>query len=319
MSMRKLAGIFLFLLSLVMSRVAAQTGPSGQRGVSAEDGFRVRGADAAEQEKLSVRVSTGYQQENFSWSIAGNSVGQNPNVLSELRWRAVGGVSGSIDLEGKLWRRWRVFAGGSKVWTRWGRLTDTDYGLDNRNDPLYRQQLPVTDGYSETVVAGVGYRVLDKGIYRVTAFAGYGMEEQFFVINGGGYAQLNSRYDARWMGPLVRIAASWEPLKRWQLIADGGYSQVEYRAMADWNLIPEFSHPVSFRHHAEGYGVRGEFGIRYSPARRIGVLVAANYFEWETGTGIDALYLQNGQQQQTQLNGVSRNGWGVRAGMEWRF
>ena len=51
----------------------------------------------------------------------------------------------------------------------------------------------------------------------------------------------------------------------------------------------------------------------------MGVFGAVNWFDWETGTGIDVLYLQSGGQQQTRLNGAQRNGWGVRAGVEWRF
>jgi len=298
--MRGFASILLLLLTSAMGRVEAQ-------------------AKLPAEDRLRVRVSGGYERENFSWSIAGNGSGQDPNVLSELKWRSVGGVSAGIDLEARIWRRWRGWLSGGRVWTRWGRLTDTDYGLDNRNDQLYRAQLPVTDGSGGHIAVGAGYDLLRTGSLRVTPFAGYGLEEQTFLINGGGYAQLDSRYASKWMGPLVKLAAEWAPAKRWRLNAEGGYSQVVYRATADWNLIPEFSHPVSFRHHADGFGVRGALGVRYAVTRGIGVLAEGNCFDWETGTGIDALYLQTGERQQTQLNGVRRDGWGARIGVEWWF
>ena len=41
--------------------------------------------------KLQLSFSTGHQQEDFHWSIAGNTSGQNPNVLSELKWKNVSG------------------------------------------------------------------------------------------------------------------------------------------------------------------------------------------------------------------------------------
>ena len=276
-------------------------------------------AKLPEEERLRVQVSGGYQRENFNWSIAGNSSGQDPNVLSELKWRSVGGVSASIDLEARIGRRWRSWLSTRRVWTRWGSMTDTDYGLDNRNDQLYHAQLPVTGGSGGRIAVGAGYDVLKKGGFRVTPFVGYTVEDQEFLINGGGYAQLDSRYAAKWMGPLVKLAAEWEPARRWRLNAEGGYSQVVYRASADWNLIPEFSHPLSFRHHADGYGVCGAFGVRYAVTRAMGVMASADYFDWETGTGIDELYLQTGERQQTQLNGARKEGWGARVGVEWWF
>src|SRR5579872_5644226 len=96
-----------------------------------------------------IELYTGYEQENFHWSIAGNSAGTNPNVYSELKWRSVGGVSAGVGLQWEVWKRWRFFATGSRVFIRRGTLTDTDYGLDNRHDVLYNEQFPVTGGYSE--------------------------------------------------------------------------------------------------------------------------------------------------------------------------
>src|ERR1700760_133854 len=89
--------------------------------------------------QVQVAVSSGYERENFHWSIAGNSAGQDPNVYSELKWRNAGGVFTGVDLQWKVWKRWRVIASGSKTFTRSGSMADTDYGLDNRNDVLYHQ------------------------------------------------------------------------------------------------------------------------------------------------------------------------------------
>jgi len=36
------------------------------------------------EKKIQLSFSTGRQQEDFHWSIAGNSNGQKPNILSEL-------------------------------------------------------------------------------------------------------------------------------------------------------------------------------------------------------------------------------------------
>jgi outer membrane protein Pom len=276
---------------------------------------------AQDGDKLLLHLSSGYERQDFRWSIAGNSAGQDPNIYSELKWHAISGPAGKADLQWKPCGRWRVFASGSRVWSRTGTISDTDYGLDNRNDPIYHAQFNVTGGYSETGSAGIGFCIPVSGPFHLTPFIGYGIHMQYFPIAdpGGPYAQLNSSYSAKWLGPLIKADLSWQLSGRWQLAVKGEYDQLLYRASADWNLIQEFSHPVSFRDHADGYGVEGEFSLHYMAGRHIGVMLAADYFNRETGTGIDVLYLNTGQAPQTQLNGVYTNGFGVRLGMDLRF
>jgi hypothetical protein len=270
-----------------------------------------------EGEKLLVRVSAGYERQDFRWSIAGNSAGQDPNVYSELKWHGVGGPSGKVDLQWKPWRRWRIFASGSRVFNRAGSFTDTDYGLDNRYDPIYHQQFDAGTGYREAASAGIGY-LLGSGRWRLTPFIGYGIDVQYFPIvdPGGPFDELNSSYSAKWLGPLLRVEAAWQLSGRWQVVADATYRQVKYHATADWNLIQAFAQPVSFRHMADGYGVEAGAGLRYTVGRRIAIELRGGYFNWQTGTGIDQLYLSAGGSDETQLNGVVREGWKATLGVE---
>jgi hypothetical protein len=260
--------------------------------------------------KLRVLLSTGYQSENFHWSIAGNSAGRDPNVYSELKWRRVSGPVAGVDLEWSVWRRWCVLAGGSRAFIRSGTVTDTDYGLDNRNDVLYSQSFSGHSGDSYAWSAGIGYRVLE-GALRLTPYLGYGGEGQSLSVSdaGGLYSLLNSHYTTRWSGPLVRVDAGWRLGGRWGVEGRIVYHQVNYSAKADWNLISTFSHPVSFEHTADGYGIEAVAGLRYRVGRWFDVGVGAGYFDWRTGEGIDALYLASGQTDKTQLNGVVRQGW----------
>jgi Protochlamydia outer membrane protein len=288
---------WLLALSLVVGHAAAQMESDG---------------------RLQVRLSTGYERQDFHWSIAGNSAGQDPNVYSELKWRGISGPTGRLDLNWDVCRRWRIFATGSRVFSRGGSMTDSDYGLDNRNDQIYHQQFNASGGYSEGVAAGVGYSLLVSGPFRLTPFIGYSIDAQYFPITdpGGPYSQLNSNYSAKWLGPLVKMDAAWQVVKGWQVVAAVTYHQVNYRGKADWNLISTFAHPVSFRHTADGYGVEAAAGLRYRAGRRVFVNMGAGYFNWQTGTGIDQLYLSAGGSQQTQLNGVLREGWRGMLGAE---
>ncbi|HXB07425.1 MAG TPA: hypothetical protein VNW04_09925 [Puia sp.] len=266
-------------------------------------------------------LSGGYRQENLHWSIAGNSAGQAPNIYSELKWRHVGGFAVDGALRYGFGRRWVFFAEGSRMFTSTGRVSDKDYAGDNRTNNIYEEDFAGSNGYSMTIGAGAGYRLWPGGRFELTPSLGYGVSGQHLTITdpGGFYTFLNSSYQTSWFGPFVRGAGRWRPGGRWVIDGIVTYHQVTYRANADWNLISDFSHPVSFRHRADGFGIEGELGVRYSVCRRVEVLAAMNGFAWETGTGIDELYHPGSPSQQTQLNEVVMDGLGFRLGMRWKW
>jgi len=132
---------------------------------------------------------------------------------------------------------------------------------------------------------------------------------------GGFYSFLNSYYQTSWFGPFVRGEVRWRPGGRWSFGGIVTYRQLSYRAHADWNLIADFSHPVSFRHRAEGFGLLGELNVGYRVCGCLAVFVAGQGFGGSTGTGIDVLYHPTAASQQTQLNGVFFNGFELKAGV----
>ena len=178
------------------------------------------------------------------------------------------------------------------------------------------QGFPAGTGHSEAVSGGIGY-LLGSGRWRLTPFIGYCIDAQYFPIvdPGGPFDQLKRSYSAKWVGPLVRVEAAWRLSERWQVVADAAYHQVDYHARADWNLIPTFAQPVSFRHTADGYGIEAEAGLSYKVSRRMAIDLRGGYFNWQTGTGIDELYLSAGGSDVTQLNAVVREGWEAMLGV----
>jgi hypothetical protein len=268
---------------------------------------------------LWIKASGGYLRESFRWSIAGNSAGRDPNVYSELKWQGTAGPAAGVEFRWHAGQRWTVFGQGSRAFVTTGKMTDTDYGLDNRYDPIYSQQFAVHAGHSGSAAAAVGYALVNRGRFRLTPYLGWGFEQQYFPVSdpGAPYEGLHSSYAARWLGPLAKAEASWLLSGRWQVVADIYYHQVSYHATADWNLIADFSHPVSFRQYAEGYGLDAEAGLRFTAAKRVAICLRGGYFDWETGTGIDQLFLNMGGSDQTQLNGVVRDGWKGAVTIEW--
>ena len=262
-------------------------------------------------------LSGGYRQENLHWSIAGNSAGQAPNIYSELKWRHVGGLTVNGALRYGFGERWNFFAEGSRLFTSAGRVTDKDYAGDNRTNNVYDQEFAGSNGYGYSVAAGAGYRIWPGSRFELTPSLGYGVSGQHLTITdpGGVYDFLNSYYQTSWFGPFVRGDVRWRPGGRWSAGAVVTYHQVSYRAKADWNLISDFSHPVSFRHRADGFGIEGEVDVRYRVCRLVDLFAAGSGFAWGTGTGIDELYHASAASQQTQLNEVVFTGFELKAGV----
>ncbi|MBS1660579.1 MAG: hypothetical protein JST68_05965 [Bacteroidetes bacterium] len=258
--------------------------------------------------QVELRVSTGYQQERFRWSIAGNSLGRNPNVYSELKWSGVGGLASSAWLSWRVYRHWVLYAEGGRQFTSRGRVSDTDYAGDDRTGAVYHGDFSADKGYAYTLGLGGGYR-FELGERRVLKpVLGYGWSGQRFSI-------LDSRYQAKWEGVFLRCLGEWTIAKRWAVEFRAAYRQLDYHAEADWNLIHTFSHPVSFRHWANGYGVEGGLGMRYALSKRVGIELLGDYFSSQTGKGVDELYLASGSTSQTQLNEVVLVGFAVSAGL----
>ena len=302
---RKYIPRYAVLLALVLN---------GMRAAAQEPQYSVRN-------RWQLSLLTGDEQQNLHWSIAGNSYGQNPNVYSELKWKQTGGPSLHANLQWKASGRWTFFADGSRVFISGGQVSDIDYGGNDRTNITYRQQFGSDKGNTVSWSAGAGYCFVQHRRLCLNVYVGYGINYQSFYLvdHSGMYAALNSSYKTGWSGPLVRPGAVVQLARRLQLTAELQYSQLDYGAKADWNLVQSFSHPVSFRHTAKGYGVDALLGFQYSLCRYISVQVRAGYFNRQTGTGVDQLYLASGQTDKTLLNGVGTDGGYMSGGLSIVF
>ena len=267
------------------------------------------GCAQAIEQKLQVSLSTGYQREALHWSIAGNSNGQSPNILSELKWKNVAGQDYSAALQWNFWRRVSMIAAYDREDVRAGSVNDMDYNGDNRTDPVYTGNFNDNKGYTTAWSAGAGYIIFNNKIFSLIPFIGYGTNTQssYLVDLTGQFPGLNSSYAAHWNGGFIKLKSSikvWHALK---FAADGTYNQVNYTGQGDWNLINEFQHPVSYRHNAKGYGINANMRLVYSLAHNIMIAIGYSYFNRETGTGNDFLYLASGQTDKTRLNEVVQN------------
>jgi hypothetical protein len=263
--------------------------------------------------KLQLSLAGGYRQEDLRWSIAGNANGQHPNMLSELKWKSVGGPATTMHILFNFYNHWQLEGEYERLFFASGKVADTDYGGNNRTNVIYSAQFHAGKGGTDRWQAGLAYRLPVTNEFSITPSAGYGFFHQSLYLYGS--PGLNSTYKTKWTGPYGQILCSMELTKKFGLNAGLRYSQMRYRASANWNLIQEFRHPESFRHTANGYGLNVHTSMLYRISNMHSIGIKGIYSRWQTGRGIDELYYAAGGSEQTQLNEVRAAGWGVM--VEW--
>jgi Protochlamydia outer membrane protein len=262
------------------------------------------------EQKAQLSFSSGKQQENFNWSIAGNQNGQSPNILSELKWKDVSGTAYSGSVKWNFWKRFSIYGSYSRVDVHSGSVNDMDYAADNRTQPVYTENFSDNNGYTSQWLAGAGYVVFNNKLFSLIPYVGYGTSQQnLYIIDlTGQFPGLNSSYFTSWKGAFAKVTSSLKIWRRLKLAADITYNQFNYNAHGDWNLIQEFQHPVSYSHVADGYGLTANARLVYNITRNVAVNIGYGYYYWETGNGTDQLYLSTGAIDKTQLNWVYRYG-----------
>jgi hypothetical protein len=270
------------------------------------------------EKKVQLSLSAGQQQEDFHWSIAGNISGQNPNILSELKWKNVSGLNYAAAFEWNVWRKISFYADYNRQFIKSGSVNDMDYNGDNRTAPIYTGNFSDNKGYTSSFNSGVGYILFNNNLFSLIPYIGYGVSTQslYLVDLTGQFPTLNSTYQANWKGPFIKVSSSIRLLQPLKLTAGITYHQVSYSGQGDWNLINEFQHPVSYRHNADGYGLNANVLLVFSITHHIAANISYGYFNWETGTGYDQLYLTTGQIDKTQMNGAVFKGFDIAGGID---
>ncbi|SEN23840.1 TonB dependent receptor [Mucilaginibacter gossypiicola] len=271
--------------------------------------------------KLQFDITDGYQRENFHWSIAGNSDGQNPNVFSELKWTKIGGHSITASLQWNVYQKFSVYADYSRQFITSGTVNDSDYSNDNRTGNTYNETFNAGKGNTRGWALGAGYQLINDNWLNLTPYAGYSDNRQSLSLydSDNRFPGLNSSYQTKWTGVFIKTIASIKLIEKLKFNADITYNQVSYNADGNWNLITTFQHPVSYRHHAIGYGLNMNGALVYTITKHIAIQAGGGYLHWQTGTGTDELYLNSGEVDKTQINGAYRTGFRVFGGIRLSY
>lgn len=272
-------------------------------------------------QKFELGILTGFQNENFHWSIAGNTDGTSPNILSELKWMNIKGINTAIQLKWNIRKRLSLSVGLNKAFTVAGKVTDRDYSADNRQSTVYTGNFTNDKGFTSSINLSAAYEIIHNSKLRLRPGLGYiSSSDLLFLVDRSNQIQgLNSTYQTRYSGPFIEFKSDYAIAKHYSILSSLTYSQVKYKAKGDWNLRAEFAQPVSYRHTADAYGIEASLGAAYSITDRLAVKIESRYFFWQTGNGSDQLFLRNGNSDKTQLNGVIKNGLQFNLGLNLRF
>lgn len=270
---------------------------------------------------LAVSLYGDRQSEDFRWSIAGNSAGRNPNILSEVSWKNVktNGIGADVQLnicagifiKGNYHHSF-IFA---------GTATDTDYAQDNRSAPTYNATLNSNEGSAFAYLTALGYEIIKQQRIKLKAYAGYTKNRQFLHLKefnqqtNPDLKTLNSTYQTSWTGAMIGADTRFTLNRLLSATALLDYQQLNYNGHADWNLIDAFAHPVSFKHTAKGFAAEAVLSFDFQLSSVFAVSLRGTYSHAETGKGTDKLFLIDGQQQLSQFNGAKRTNKGVGLGI----
>lgn len=267
--------------------------------------------------QLEWTAGYGYRMDEFNWHIAGSMNGTNPDILSELTWRDLSvhqlRVGMRLQRASGLYLRSHLHCGTIVE----GENQDSDFNEDDRQDEYSRSVNQADQGRTWDFSMGLGYPVFsDPDWLSLAPVVGVSHHQQelhmtdgYQVIPArGSFSGLDSSYHARWTGPWLGVDLTLKlekisrRLRSMSLFAVFEHHWAEYRATADWNLRTDFEHPKSFEHEANGQGDRWMVGLKNRLTRGSTFSIFYEAQRWDTGHGVDRVYLAGGRTVETRLN-----------------
>lgn len=261
----------------------------------------------AQDQKFFAESGLSVAHSNFDWSIAGNSKGESPNILSELRFNSITSLGYFIRSAYKPSPHLAIVVYYQKNETFSGTGTDIDYQNDNRSSPTENLEFSSDQGGLQILKAGVKSQILRRGRLAMDAGILYQSNIQNFYILSAEVPDLQSTYKAKTSGVEIGTDARFTVCRILStlLIVNAGY--VNYRAEGNWNLREIFMHPLSFSQASKGLTMGGGLGIAVRITPALNLTVSGNYSYTKIYQGTDTSYLVSGPEVITRFNGGSNN------------
>ncbi|MGK9117157.1 hypothetical protein [Olivibacter jilunii] len=251
-----------------------------------------------------LHIGGSAQIRNFSWSIAGNIYGENPNILSELKYKDIVSIGYLAKLKFPIIRHLKLGLSLEKLYTVGGHGTDNDYAADNRTNPSYEHLFSSNKGSAYDLCGLMEILLIDNKKLMLSTGLSYVLSEQSFYILDKSIPELNSVYLANTHGPGVAVIVKIDASKNNYINSLTIWNSLSYKAEADWNLISTFKHPISFIHNSRGNKIEQEIILGHQFTKNFDVFLRGNISFFKTGKGLDKAYLASNNEITTRLNGA---------------
>jgi hypothetical protein len=283
-----------------------------------------------EYQRAEFYASTGYRKDDLNWSIAG--INGTPNILSELKWEDIEIATINVGTTLYFQPNWLLNFDFTYGHIFDGDNQDSDYFGNNRTLEFSRSNNSADKG---SVIDGsihAGYKWLamtdvQKALYLIPKI-GFSYHAQFFNMTDGfqtipalgHFSGLDSNYDATWYGPWLGLESEFVIGKNLTLGLNLEYHYAFYDATANWNLRPDFAHPESFTHEAEGYGLVSNLDAKYHFDNKLALIFSITFQDWQADRmGGDKTFFSNGTSLKTKFNGVNWESLGANIGLSYQF
>ncbi|MFQ5596877.1 MAG: TonB-dependent receptor [Nitrospiria bacterium] len=290
------------------------------------------GNPAFAKSRLDLDLGVGYRVDHLDWNIAGVINGNPVNIVSELTWDDVriqqvrgGGRLIVENVKSPMAFYMRGTFGYGQIME--GENQDSDFLGNNRTLEFSRSNNDADAGEALDASVGFGYQFkkrfrASRMVLRLAPVVGYSYHEQHFTMTKGfqtivtpfltpplgPFPGLNSAYETEWKGPWVGLDLTLNTGKKLSVFGRIEYHLVDYFAEADWNLRPDFAHPVSFTHAADGSGLLASAGWSYQLRPAWTFFVDLQYLDWSTDRGTDVTFLSQAEIDRLASIGIVTDG-----------
>ncbi|ANI88129.1 hypothetical protein A9P82_01655 [Arachidicoccus ginsenosidimutans] len=256
--------------------------------------------------KLKIEFGTNYSVDNFKWSIAGNQQGKNPNVLSEITYKSIKRFGIAMNLHYNITNQFFFNVTLNHLYTINGQVTDIDYAGDNRTYPNSQLLFKSKKGKENMFNPYIDYLILkDKKINLVIGI-GYNVTKNSYYFTSEQASDIKTIYYPTWQAAQLHTMLTSHLFNKFAIELRINESYLFYHATANWLLRTDFNHPKSFTDKAQGYGTDLDLEFKYCLFKHITINLSGIYSNWKTNAGIDVLYLSNGSNTRTKMNGAYR-------------
>ncbi len=245
---------------------------------------------------LTVQGGIGYREDQLDWSIAGFN--DQPNILSELKWREVKSVE--VSLEAAYSNNYNIYmrANGDIAGIFSGNNRDSDYHGNQRTEEFSRSYARSDGDYAYDASAGAGYLFGFLNNQAIIApVVGYSVHGQHLCMHDGklvisefpgalGPIQgLDSTYTATWYGPWLGLDLSWAAIMGVRLWGAAEYHFARFDGSGHWNLRSDIID--NFTHEANGYGIVLKSGLAFPLTDCLELGLKGVFQTWRAEDGVD--------------------------------